>query len=112
MDTRFLETFISVVEHGSIAEAARHLDLTSAAVAQRIHALERDIGTRLLLRSGRTARPTEAGVAILGRARNLLRDTRDIKSVATNDALSGELRLGVIQTAISGLLPSILTLIN
>ena len=36
MDTRFLETFVSVAEHGSLAEAARRLNLTSAAVAQRI----------------------------------------------------------------------------
>jgi Bacterial regulatory helix-turn-helix protein, lysR family len=44
MDTRFLESFIAVVDNGSIAEAARRLDLTPAAVAKRICALEHQIG--------------------------------------------------------------------
>ena len=33
MDTRFLHSFITVVERGSIAEAARVLDLTPATLA-------------------------------------------------------------------------------
>jgi hypothetical protein len=36
METRFLETFVAVAEKGSFAEAARRLDLTPAAIAQRI----------------------------------------------------------------------------
>jgi DNA-binding transcriptional LysR family regulator len=109
MDTHFLESFIAVVDLGSIAEAARRLDLTPAAVAQRIHALENEIGARLLLRSGRTVRPTEAGAAILGRARHFVQEVRDLKSIA-NDEASGELRLGAVSTAISGLLPHVLAL--
>ena len=108
MDTRFLESFVTVVDKGSIAEAARRLNLTPAAVAQRIHALESDIGARLLSRSGRTMRPTEAGAAILERARRYVQDIRDLKSVAS-DETSGELRLGAVSTAISGLLPQVLT---
>ena len=67
-----------VVEHGSIAEAARRLDLTAAAVAQRIRALEAEIGARLVCRSGRFVRPTEAGTAILSRAGVILGDVRDL----------------------------------
>src|SRR5260370_14224452 len=85
MDTRFLESFVTVVDGGSIAEAARRLNLTSAAVAQRIRALESEIGARLLFRSGRNVRPTEAGAAILARARNFLGEVRDLKSIAAND---------------------------
>ncbi|MFL6719014.1 MAG: LysR family transcriptional regulator, partial [Burkholderiaceae bacterium] len=54
MDTRFLESLVTVVEQGSIAEAARRLNLTPAAITQRIQALERELGTALLMRSGRT----------------------------------------------------------
>jgi DNA-binding transcriptional LysR family regulator len=108
MDTRFLESFIAVVDKGSIAEAARRLNLTPAAVAQRIHALESEIGTRLLSRLGRTVRPTEAGAAILSRARHFIQDIRDLKSIASDEA-AGELRLGAVSTAISGLLPPVLT---
>jgi DNA-binding transcriptional LysR family regulator len=108
MDTRFLESLVVVFECGSIAEAARRLNLTAAGVTQRIRALENEIGTRLMLRSGRTVRPTEAATMILDRTRKLLGDVRDLKSIATSGVLSGELRLGVMQTTLSGLLPNIL----
>src|SRR6476619_6696212 len=68
MDTRFVETFLMAVDNGSIAEAARRLNLTPAAVAKRIRILESEIGTVLFARSGRTIRPTEAGVAIVERS--------------------------------------------
>jgi DNA-binding transcriptional LysR family regulator len=108
MDTRFLETFLTVVEKGSIAEAARRLNLTPAAIAQRIRALESEITVPLLSRSGRTVTPTEAGVAILEQARIVLRQVRDLGSIATSDQLTGELRLGAISSALSGLLPIVL----
>lgn len=112
MDTLFLESFVSVIDNGSIAEAARRLNLTPAAVAQRIRILEREIGANLLTRSGRTVQPTEAGSAILGRARELLSDVRDLRSIATSDEMSGELRLGAIAPALSGLLPDVLALLT
>ncbi|HLQ91709.1 MAG TPA: LysR family transcriptional regulator [Xanthobacteraceae bacterium] len=112
MDTRFLDTFVIVVDNGSIAEAARRLNLTPATIAQRIRALESEIGASLIFRSGRAVRPTEAGAAILARARNFLGEVRDLRSIATNDRTTGELRLGVFQTALCGLLPSILKLLT
>ncbi|HEX7915417.1 LysR family transcriptional regulator, partial [Rudaea sp.] len=47
MDTQFLHTFVSVVERGSMAAAARVLDITPAAVAQQIRTLEREFGVPL-----------------------------------------------------------------
>lgn len=108
MDTRFLESFVIVADHGSIAEAARRLNLTPAAVAQRIRALEQEIGARLLLRSGRNVQLTQAGTKIIDRARNFLRDIRELRSLATDDKIAGELRLGAVPSATTGLLPDIL----
>ncbi|MBY5838317.1 LysR family transcriptional regulator (plasmid) [Rhizobium leguminosarum] len=108
MDTRFLETFIVVAERHSLAEAAQRLNLTPAAVAQRIRALEAELGVRLLVRSGRVMRPTEAGFAILERCRDLVRDTRDLKAMAGTATISGEMRIGAINTALTGLVPGIL----
>src|SRR5262249_16053458 len=112
MDTRFLESFITVVDNGSVAEAARRLNLTPAGVAKRVRALEGEIGARLVIRSGRTVRPTEAGAAILGRARDFLEEARDLKSIAANDRPSGELRVAASQSVLFGLLPGILTLLT
>lgn len=100
------------VDNGSIAEAARRLNLTAAAVAKRIHALESEIGAALVTRSGRTIRPTEAGAAIVQRARRFLVEARDFKSLAATDRPLGQLRLGAFQSAISGLVPDILALMK
>src|SRR5712675_1936584 len=112
MDTRFLETFLMAVDNGSIAEAARRLNLTAAAVAKRIRALESEIGAVLVTRSGRTIRPTEAGAAIVERARHFVIEARDLKSIAATDRPTGQLRLGTFQSALSGILPDILALMK
>src|SRR6266699_886964 len=110
MDTRFLEAFLMAVDNGSIAEAARRLNLTAAGVAKRIRALENEIGAVLITRFGRTIRPTEAGAAIVEHARRFLSEARDFKSIAATDRPSGQLHLGAFQSALSGLLPDILAL--
>ena len=112
MDSRFLDSFVMVVDIGSIAETARRLNITAAGVAQRIRALETEIGTRLVVRSGQRVRPTEAGLAILARSRSILSDLRDLKPMAVADRPSGVLRLGATGSSTSGLLPSILALLT
>ena len=112
MDTRFLESFVTVVENGSIAEAARRLNLTPAGVGQRLRALEDELGTRLIVRSGRTVTPTEAGLAIVERARIVLREVRDLHTIVTDETLAGELRLGAVPTAITGVLPDSMMLMR
>ena len=112
MDSRFLESFVMVIDNGSIAETARRLNIPAAGVAQRIRALEAEIGARLLIRSGQRVRPTEAGIAILNRARDVLADIRDLKSAALSDQPSGQMRLGATGSSTSGLLPDILRLLT
>lgn len=109
MDTRFLESFVNVATHGSLAEAARRLGLTPAAVALRIKALEAEIGAVLLMRAGRTVRLTAAGEAVLVRAQELIRNVHDLRAIAADGEIAGELRLGAISTAITGLLPGVLS---
>jgi DNA-binding transcriptional LysR family regulator len=108
MDTRFLESFVTAVDCGSIAEAARRLNLTAAGLARQIRVLERELGVVLLVRSGRTVRPTGAAGSILDRAKRFLNDARDLKSTSTSGEVSGELRLGSMQTTLASLVPEIL----
>lgn len=110
MDSRYLQSFIYVVELGTIAEAARRLDLTAAAVAQRVKMLEAELGMPLIRRYGHTVGTTEAGERILSRARTVLREIRDLKS-DLNDAslLAGELRLGGTSAMMTGLIPDVLS---
>ncbi|PCJ38694.1 MAG: LysR family transcriptional regulator [Alphaproteobacteria bacterium] len=109
MNTKFLSTFVAVVDCGSMAAAARQLNITPAAVAQQTRTLERQIGAPLIRRSGHTVVVTEAGAGILERARNLLRDVADLHTVAIDDAIGGELRIGAGGTALTGIVPDILS---
>lgn len=61
MDPRRLLIFRTVVRKGSIGAGARELGWTQPAVSQHLAALEKEIGTQLLLRSSSGVTPTEAG---------------------------------------------------
>jgi len=109
MDTRFLQSFVAVVESGSVADAARRLGVAPTTIAQQMKALEADIGAELLMRVGRTVKPTVVGARIVEQARDLLRSVEDLRSAASDTGLpAGPLRLGATPTALMGLLPSIL----
>ena len=108
MNIEFLHSFVTVTDAGSFAEAARRLNLTSNAVAARLHALEAELGAPLIQRAGRSVRPTDAGAKILERARSVLRDVRDLRAIASASNLPGELRLGVFTTALIDMVPTML----
>jgi len=108
VDVRYLQSFVTVVDCGSFAEASRRLDLTPAAVAARVRSLEADLGVTVLRRTGRYVKPTEAGIKILERSRSLLRDLRDLRAVANDGAPIGELRIGVFNSALTSIMPQVL----
>ncbi len=108
METSYLSTFVLVVESGSMSEAARRLEITPAAVAHQLKLLEHELGTRLLTRAGRTVVPTEAGYRLVDKASTILLDLRNIKAAINDDAATGELRLGAINTALHSLMPEVL----
>lgn len=108
MNIEYLESFAKVVECGSLAEAARRLHITPGAVAARVRALEESLATALVQRSGKTVTPTEAGMRIYARARDLVDQTRDLQAIANSGAFDGELRLGVFPSALSTHLPFLL----
>lgn len=95
-----------------MAAAARVLNISASAVAQQLRALERDLGAPLLVRVGRTMRMTEQGARILAPSRQLLRDTTDLRSMAHDGAVTGELQLGACTTPLTGLLPDILARVS
>jgi DNA-binding transcriptional LysR family regulator len=108
VDTAYLNTFLLVADAGSMSEAARRLDLTPAAVAQQMRVLEKEMGTALIMRSGRTVAPTEAGHRLVERARGLLREFGNLKALVNDEIAGSELRIGTINTALHSLLPEVL----
>ena len=84
LDISNLQAFVEVAESGSFSAAAERLHLTQPAVSRRIAALEAGLEARLFDRIGRQATLTEAGRALLPRAKALLNDAEDIRRTLTN----------------------------
>lgn len=67
-----MQTFVRIVEAGSLSGAATQLNTTQPTVSRRLQALERTLGLRLLQRSTRAMRLTEDGERCFERAKALL----------------------------------------
>lgn len=98
MEISTLQAFVSVAANGSFSLAAEQLYLTQPAVSKRIASLEDQLGVALFDRIGRKVCLTEAGQALLPRARELINDVADLKRLATN--LTGEIK-GLLQIGTS-----------
>ena len=108
MNSQFLESLLALYEQGSIADAARVQGLTPTAVSQRIKALEVTTGKPLTVRSGKTVSLTEAGLRIIPHARLILSGHRDLIDALNQDRISGQIKLGAISTAMTGIIPQAL----
>ncbi len=88
-------TFVRTVEQGSLSAAARALGRTPSAISKSLAGLEARLGVRLLERSTRQMRPTDAGVAFYERCRPLFDAFTDaeesVRSLQT--AVRGRIRL-------------------
>ena len=67
-----METYIRVLEAGSFSGAARHLNVGQPAVSKSIAQLEKLLGVRLLIRSRRGLKPSEAGQTYYEHARRAI----------------------------------------
>jgi len=96
MDTSSLHAFLAVADSGSFTGAAEKLFLTQPAISKRIAQLEEQLGARLFDRIGRQVHLTEAGRALLPRARQVIRDLEDMgRAIGSLSAdVSGTLRIG------------------
>ncbi len=69
---QLMETFVRIVESGSLSAAAVQLHATQPTISRRLQALERSLGVRLLQRSTHTMRLTVDGERCFKRAKELL----------------------------------------
>ncbi len=108
METSFLHTFALVAKTGSMAEAARRLNLSPTSVAQQLKALERDFGAPLIARSGRTVQLTDTGHQALEGAQAVLRSVDSLQKMVTLHPVGGTLRLGSVNTALHSIVPGLM----
>jgi len=89
--------FLAVAEHGGYAEAGRVLGLPKSTLSQRVAALERSLGVRLLDRNSRRLRLTAEGSAFRDRAKGLVASLTELEEQLRPEGapLSGRLRISV-----------------
>ncbi|MBC3423717.1 LysR family transcriptional regulator [Pseudomonas sp. RW3S2] len=88
-----MKVFVAVGELESFAGAARRLDMSPAAVTRAVSALEERLGVKLLLRTTRSVRLTEAGGRYLEDCRSILASIAEANEAAAgvNATPKGEL---------------------
>ena len=77
-----MRTFVAVAEASSFASAARQLAQSPPAVTRAVAALEERIGARLLHRTTRSVRLTDAGTRYLGDAKRILAELEEAEASA------------------------------
>jgi DNA-binding transcriptional LysR family regulator len=77
-DINDLRFFVTIKESGSLAEAARRLDVTPSAVSQRLQQMEASLGMQLAHRSTRRFSLTEEGALLHAGAVALLGDLDEL----------------------------------
>ncbi|MCU7370077.1 LysR family transcriptional regulator [Paucibacter sp. O1-1] len=105
MDTTFLQSFLQIVQTGSIAEVARREGVTPAAINQRIKTLEQELGIKLVTRSGRTVCATQEGALIVERAQRVLEELRGLKAAIKGPMIFGTLVLAAFDSAMTTMMP-------
>ncbi|MEU8588218.1 LysR family transcriptional regulator [Streptomyces sp. NPDC048664] len=110
IEARHLRMLCAVAQTSSLTAAARELGCTQPAVSQQMKALERSLGTPLLVRAGRGVRLTEAGEVLVRHAAGVLAGLQAAQEeVASLAGLrGGRVRLVSFRSAASMLVPSAL----
>jgi len=102
-----LRLLVQTVERGSVSQAANAVGLTQQAASARLAALERELGTALMVRSTHGTRPTEAGALVAEWAAEVLdaADRFDASVLSLRESSHGSLRIAASMTIAENLAP-------
>lgn len=98
MDTRRLRLFLAVADHGGFTAGAEAVHVAQPAVSLAVRELERELEVDLFTRTPSGARLTPAGEALVGPARQALRDLEAASAAvaAVTGLVSGRLDIAAI----------------
>jgi DNA-binding transcriptional LysR family regulator len=97
-----MNTFVRIVEKGSLTAAAASLDTSPPSVVRTLAALERDLGVRLLNRTTRRLHLTDDGAQYLDRCRTILSAMQDAEAALTSRRSDPHGRLAVTASVLFG----------
>ncbi|BAV04893.1 transcriptional regulator, LysR family [Filimonas lacunae] len=106
-----LEYIIAVDTHRNFNVAAKNCFVSQPTLSMQIQKLEEELGIKLFERAKQPIVPTPMGVVLLEQARITLGEFHKIKELVEEQeqALQGELRVGIIPTVSPYILPRILS---
>ena len=109
MNLAQLRAFAGVAQSGGVSDAALELGLTQSAVSHALASLERELGARLIVRDRAGCLLSELGARLLPDAVEALRHADRVADIAAAESglREGRLRIGLIPSASSVLLPLI-----
>lgn len=107
MDLNHLHAFCTVVESGSISEAARKIFVSQPSISTKISELEKHFQTTLLERTNKGVKPTEQGLFLYHEGQKILSMTKNLEHGLglANEYQSEVLHIGASETIGSYLLP-------
>ncbi len=113
MNTRFVETFLTLARLGSFRATANAMHATPAAISLRIKTLEAELGVELIERDAAEFQLTPHGERLLTHARSVVQATRSLQLAAQDETqVTKRLRLGVIETVVHSWLPDYIRMLN
>lgn len=107
MELHQLRYFVATAECGNVSRAAERCFVAQPSLSQQLKKLEQELGTTLFDRLGRGVALTDAGRALLPRARRILAEIRETEANLKREAEDGPgtLVVGAIPTMAPYLLP-------
>lgn len=110
MTLQQLEYIVALDEHRHYVTAAEHCFVSQPNLTMQVKKLEEEIGVRVFDRNKKPLQPTEIGKEVLVRARQILRESRQLKEFINHEkeTMEGEFTIGIIPTLAPYLLPHFL----
>jgi len=109
MNLRDLQYLVAVADHRHFGRAAEDCFVSQPTLSTQLKKLEIELGVELVERNRGHILLTDAGERIVERARSVLRETDQIRSIArqASDPETGTLRIGLFPTLAPYLLPHV-----
>ena len=105
---RSLRSFLLFHRYGTVVAAAENVHLSQAAVSVQLKNIEEELGVQLFVRTKRSLEFTSAGHQLVGLAEQIVTIYEEMKTLGSGKAAAGTFTLGVINSALSGMLPRFL----
>ncbi|TRA95274.1 MULTISPECIES: LysR family transcriptional regulator [Rhizobium/Agrobacterium group] len=113
MNIRFLETVVWLAELKNFRVTADRMNITPAAISNRISAIEQELGVRLFDRDTRDVHLTREGKAFVSGARDIIaRYNQLVSEIAPPLSTEGTVRIGVLPSMAMTILPRIMEVLR